>query len=65
MFNSNQAFLLINPKGFTLGSKVEIEKKSFQSTHELLINVELFGLTNYHDKCKECTNLGNYFKLLL
>jgi len=35
-FNSNQALLLVQkfklaPKGFTLGLKAEIEKKSFQS----------------------------------
>jgi len=42
MFNSNQAFLLvqkveINPKGFTLGVKAEIEK-IFSICPELLIN---------------------------
>jgi hypothetical protein len=36
MFNPNQAFLLVGkwksaPKGFTLGVKAELEKKTFQS----------------------------------
>jgi hypothetical protein len=45
MFNSNQAFLLmqkleINPKGFTLGVKAAIEKNFFSICPKLLINAE-------------------------
>jgi hypothetical protein len=48
MFNSNQAFLLVQklksaPKGFTLGVKAEIEKV-FSICPKLLINAELSGL---------------------
>jgi len=49
MFNSNQAFVLVQklnsaPRAFTLGVKAEIEKKSFQSAPKLLINAQLYGL---------------------
>jgi hypothetical protein len=48
MFNSNQAFLLvqklkISPKGITLGVKAEIEK-IFSICPKLLTNAELYGL---------------------
>ncbi len=49
MFNSNQAFLLVqkmksSPKGFTLGVKAEIEKQIFSICPKLQINAELYGL---------------------
>jgi hypothetical protein len=50
MFNSNQAFLLvqklklISPKGFTLGVKAEIEKKKISICPKLLINADHYGL---------------------
>jgi hypothetical protein len=48
MFNSNQAFLLVQrlksfPKGFTLGVEAEIEK-NFSICPKLVINVEFYGL---------------------
>jgi hypothetical protein len=48
MFNSNQAFVLVQklksaPKGFTSGVKAEIEK-TFSIRPKLLINAELYGL---------------------
>jgi hypothetical protein len=49
MFNSNQAFLLVQklksaPKGFTLGVKAEIEEKKNSICPKLLINAELYSL---------------------
>jgi hypothetical protein len=49
MFNLNQAFLLMQklksaPKGFTLGVKAELKKKSFSICTKFLINAELYGL---------------------
>jgi hypothetical protein len=43
MFNSNQAKVEINPKGFTQGVEAEIEK-IFSIYPKLLINAELYGL---------------------
>jgi hypothetical protein len=48
MFNSNQAFLLVQrlksfPKGFTLGVEAEIEK-NFSICPKLVINVEFYRL---------------------
>jgi hypothetical protein len=48
MFNSNQAFVLVQklksaPKGFTSGVKAEIEK-IFTVRPKLLVNAELYGL---------------------
>jgi hypothetical protein len=48
MFNSNQAFLLVQklksaPKGFPLGVKAKIEK-IFSMWPKLLINAELYSL---------------------
>jgi len=48
MFNSNQAFLLVQklksaPNGFTSGVKAEIQK-IFSICPKLLINAELYGL---------------------
>jgi hypothetical protein len=48
MFNSDQAFLLVQklklaPRAFTLGVKTEIEK-IFSICPKLLINAELYGL---------------------
>jgi len=42
MLNSNQAFLLVQKLGFTLGVKAEIEKK-ISIRHMLLMYVELHG----------------------
>jgi len=72
MFNSNQAFLLVqklkltNPNnGFTLGVEAEIFK-IFQSAPEWLINAELYGLVfgPKADEKRIPSNLGSQFATL-
>jgi hypothetical protein len=77
MFNSNQAFLLMQrlksfPKGFTLIVEAEIEKKN-SICPKLVINVEFYGLVlvprlekGYHQICEaHLEPLGPMFQHLL
>jgi hypothetical protein len=69
MFNSNQAFLLVQKlksahKGVTIGVKAEIEK-IFSIYPKLLLNAELYGLVLAPRLKKRIPwNLGNQFATL-